>query len=33
MSPQAREWLREHYEPYNRRLEALVGRDLAAWDR
>lgn len=33
MSPQARDWLREHYAPYNRRLEALVGRDLAAWDR
>lgn len=33
MSPQARDWLREHYEPYNRRLEALVGRDLAAWNR
>jgi hypothetical protein len=33
MSPQSRDWLRDHYEPHNRRLEALVGRDLAAWDR
>jgi hypothetical protein len=33
MSPQARNWLRGHYAPHNRRLEELVGRDLSAWDR
>jgi hypothetical protein len=33
MSEEARDWLRRHYAPYNRRLEGLLGRDLESWDR
>ncbi|MGK2927381.1 MAG: sulfotransferase family protein [Lysobacterales bacterium] len=33
MSDAAREWLQNHFEPHNRRLEPLLGRDLSAWDR
>jgi hypothetical protein len=33
MSDNARAWLHDHYKPHNRRLEQLLGRDLAAWDR
>ena len=33
MSDEARAWLRQHYAPHNRRLEALLDRDLGAWER
>jgi hypothetical protein len=33
MSAAACDWLRRHYEPHNRRLGALLGRDLEAWNR
>ncbi|MCF8042040.1 MAG: sulfotransferase domain-containing protein [Desulfarculaceae bacterium] len=33
MSRQARERLLEFYRPYNRRLEAFLGRDLERWNR
>lgn len=32
MADAAREWLQDYFEPHNRRLELLLGRDLAAWD-
>ena len=32
MSDEARAWLRGHYEPHNRRLEALLECDLGEWN-
>lgn len=32
MSDAAREWLQNYFEPHNRHLEPLLGRDLSAWD-
>lgn len=33
MSAAARDWLRQHYEPHNRRLERFLGCDLRHWER
>ena len=33
ISPEAHAWLRRHYLSHNRRLEELLGFDLAAWSR
>lgn len=32
MSEAAREWLQDYFAPHNRRLEALLDRDLTAWE-
>ena len=32
MNPKTRAWLVDHYYPFNRELEEIVGRDLKHWD-
>jgi hypothetical protein len=33
MRPETHGCLARHFAPHNRRLEALLGRDLSAWER